>query len=111
MYTVIAHCNKTYNTTPNPSPSQALSTSPSLASSMICRHSPLNVRAHVCGIGGGGNPHRPSTFLLHTEAMNLLLVMASTQLTSPAGSTGATAHPFLATMMTKTQLAPALVRD
>jgi len=43
--------------------------------------------------------------------MNLLLVMASTQLTSPAGSTGATAHPFLATMMTKTQLAPALVRD
>lgn len=58
-----------------------------------------------------GYAYRPSTFLLHTEAMNLLLVMASTQLTSPAGSTGATAHPFLATMMTKTQLAPALVRD
>jgi hypothetical protein len=53
---------------------------------------------------------RPMTFLLHTEAMNLLLVMAATQLTSPAGTTGRTAHPFLSAMMANQRLAPALVR-
>ena len=37
----------------------------------------------------------PAVFLLHLETLNLLLVMASTQLTSSVGTTGSDAHPFL----------------
>ncbi|KAK3264202.1 hypothetical protein CYMTET_27043 [Cymbomonas tetramitiformis] len=58
----------------------------------------------------GTNKPSKSTYLLHLEVLNLLLVMTSTQLTSAPGTSGHETHPFLAAMMAETELAPMVLQ-
>ena len=53
---------------------------------------------------------REETYLLHLELVNLLLVLASTQLYVPGSVGEAGTHPFTESLMAQPQLAPPLVQ-
>lgn len=50
------------------------------------------------------------TYLLHWELLNLLLVLASTQLYTPNAGPAAGAHPFTEALLGAADLAPALLQ-